>query len=71
MSTLLTPSLVRHLLTALGTLLVLIGLNKFVPIVDYLIANLDAIWAAVVTLVGAVTTILGYKKGREPQPPTP
>ena len=33
-------SLIRHTLTAIGTLLVFTGLNKHVPIVEYLTENL-------------------------------
>lgn len=58
-------STIRHILTALGVILGFIGLNKFVPIVDYLIQNLDALWAAILAIVGAITTILGFFKNKE------
>jgi len=55
-----TKSIIRHLLTALGFVLGLIGLNKFTGVVDYVIGNLDSIWSAILTLVGVVTSILGF-----------
>lgn len=59
-----TKSLIRHILTALGFVLGLVGLNKFTGVIDYLIQNLDTIWAAVLTLVGIVTSIFGFFKDR-------
>lgn len=59
-----TKSLIRHILTALGFVLGLVGLNKFTGVVDYLTQNLDTIWSAVTTLVGIVIGIYGYFKDR-------
>lgn len=59
-----TKSLIRHILTALGFVLGLVGLNKFTGVIDYLIQNLDAIWSAVLALVGFVTSIFGFFKDR-------
>ena len=36
-------SLIRHALTAIGTLLVLTGLNTWIPLVDLLTENLDSL----------------------------
>jgi len=55
-------SLIRHTLTAIGTLLVLIGVDKFIPLVEYLQTNLDGVVAAVSTLVGVFVTIVGFFK---------
>lgn len=60
-----TKSLIRHILTALGFVLGVIGLNKFVPLVDYLLANLDGIWAAITALVGVVVFVIGFFKNKE------
>lgn len=59
-----TKSLIRHILTALGFVLGLVGLNKFTGVIDYLIQNLDAIWSAVVALIGFVVSIFGFFKDR-------
>ena len=58
-------SLIRHTLTAIGTLLVLIGVDKFIPLVEYLQTNLDGVVAAVSTLVGVVVTIFGFFRDSE------
>lgn len=55
-----TRSLIRHILTALGTVVALIGLNGVVPIIDFLSENLDAVWDAVVVIIGFVTTMIGF-----------
>jgi hypothetical protein len=53
-------SLVRHALTALGTLLVFTGINKYVPLVEYLTENLDATVHAVEVLAGVVIAVYGF-----------
>jgi len=58
-------SLIRHTLTAIGTLLVLIGVDKFIPLVEYLQTNLDGVVAAVSTLVGVFVTIIGFFRDSE------
>lgn len=60
-----TKSLIRHALVAAGTIAALLGINVAVPILDYAIANLDALWAAVVAIVGIVTGIFGFFKNKE------
>lgn len=58
-------SLIRHTLTAIGTLLVLIGVDKFLPLVEYLQENLDGVVAAISTLVGVFVTIVGFFRDSE------
>lgn len=58
-------SLIRHALTALGTLLVLTGLNRFLPLVDYLTENLDATFQAGEVLIGLVVTVYGFFSGKK------
>lgn len=53
-------SLIRHLLTALGTVLTLVGLEQFSGALNYLVEQLDAIYSAALTLIGVITTIIGY-----------
>jgi len=60
-----TKSLIRHLLTALGTVVGLIGLNGFVPVLDFLAESLDQVWDSVVVVLGFVTTVLGFLKNKE------
>lgn len=55
-----TKSLIRHLLTAVGFVLGLIGLNQFTGVIDIIISNLDNIWGAIVAIVGVITTVIGY-----------
>jgi len=60
-----TKSLIRHVLTALGFVIGLVGLDKFIPVVSFLTTNLDGIWAAVTALVGFVTALAGFFKNKE------
>ena len=55
-----TKSLIRHLLTALGTVVALVGLNGWLPFLDFLTESLDVIWDAVVVIIGFVTAVYGY-----------
>ena len=58
-------SLIRHALTAIGTLLVFTGLNKFVPLVDYLTENIDSTVNAVEVLVGVVVAVGGFLRNKD------
>ena len=58
-------SVVRHALTAIGTLLVFFGLNSYVPLVDYLTENLDGTVQAVEVLVSFVLVVFGFLKNKE------
>lgn len=53
-------SLVRHALTAIGTILTLIGLNSTLPVIEFLQQSLDSVWDAVIVIVGFVTTVIGF-----------
>lgn len=55
-----TKSLIRHLITALSTVFIFVGLSKFTPILQYLIDNLDQVSAAITTLITVVTAIYGF-----------
>jgi hypothetical protein len=55
-----TKSLIRHILTALGFLLSALGVADAANVVDFLLADIDILWDAVLVLVGAVTTIAGF-----------
>lgn len=57
-----TKSLIRHILTALGTLVGVIGLESITGLITFLLDNLDAMWEAILTVVGFVTAILGFIK---------
>ena len=59
-----TKSLIRHLLTALGTLLVVFGLGKYTGAIDYLLGNLDSVWQAIIVIGGAITTVVGFFKDK-------
>ena len=57
-------SLIRHILTGLGVVLGFVGLNKYVPVIDFLQTNLEVVNSAVVTLVGFALTLFGFFKSR-------
>ena len=58
-------SLIRHALTAIGTLLVLTGLNTWVPLVDLLTENLDSVFSALEVLVGVGVAVAGFFRNKE------
>lgn len=58
-------SLIRHALTAIGTLLVLTGLNTWIPLVDLLTENLDAVFAAIEVLVGVGVAVFGFFRNKD------
>lgn len=57
-------SLIRHILTALGTILVFLGLGKYSGLVEFLINSLDGIFVAVTTIVGVGMQIWGFLKNK-------
>ena len=59
-----TKSLIRHILTALGTILAVIGLNSAIPIIDFLQDNLDGVWAALDVIIGFVIALIGFFNDR-------
>lgn len=61
----------RHLITALGVLLAFLGLDEYVPVITYLEGSFDGIYAAVMVLIGAITTVWGYLFGREDEEDVP
>lgn len=58
-------SVIRHAITAIGAVLTLLGIAKLSGLFEYLIANFDGIWAAIATIAGLITTILGFFKNPE------
>jgi len=58
-------SLIRHLLTAVGILLTLLGVDKLIPVVEYLQGNLDGLFAAITTFIGIVMTVIGFFKDKD------
>ena len=58
-------SLVRHLLTSLGSIALVTGFSKAVPILQWALENLDPLWAAGTVIGGGVTTLVGFLLGRK------
>lgn len=57
-------SLVRHTLTAIGTVLLVLGLGKYSGAIDYMLQNIDGVYAALMSIVGVFVNILGFFKNR-------
>jgi phage-related protein len=53
-------SIIRHGLTALGTILALIGLDGVVPVITFLQSSLDQVWDAIIVIIGFLTTLAGF-----------
>lgn len=62
-------SIIRHILTAIGAILTFIGLDEFTEIVTFLQNSLDGLWDAILLVVGVITTIIGFFKGRDSETP--
>lgn len=63
--TTISKSAVRHLLTAIGTLVALVGLNELLPVISFLQTSLDTVWEAVVIIIGFITALIGFFKDSE------
>lgn len=59
-----TKSLIRHILTAVGTIIALLGLTEWTALVDIFSTNLDPVWAAINTVVGFVMAVVGFFQNR-------
>ena len=66
-----TKSLIRHILTGLGSVLVFFGVTTMTDAIQYISENLDIIWEAGLTIVGFVTTVYGFFRDKERLEPTP
>lgn len=60
-----TKSLVRHILTALGFLLGALGIGDAAGAIEFVLADLDKIWDAILIIVGIVTAVIGFFKDKE------
>jgi len=57
-----SKSLIRHILTALGMILVALGLGKYSGVIDFALGNLDGVWQSISVIIGFVTTLFGFFK---------
>lgn len=57
-------STIGQVLVALGAVAVFLGLTKFSEVINYLLSNLDTVWAVGLTLVGFVAGLIGLIKGK-------
>ena len=57
-------SLVRHTLTAIGTVLLVLGLGKYSGAIDYMLQNIDGVYVALMSIVGVFVNIWGFFKNR-------
>lgn len=55
-------SLIRHIITGLGSILVFIGVSQFTDLSQWIIENFDVMWDTGATMVGFVLTIIGFVK---------
>lgn len=53
-------SALRHLITFVTTFGALIGLGAFIPALDFIGANLDAIWGAITFIISTITTLIAF-----------
>lgn len=58
-------STIRHILTALGTLLVVFGLTEMAGLVDLITDNLDAVFNSIEVIIGLIMAIIGFFKDKE------
>ncbi len=60
-----TASIVRHILTALGSMAVMLGLSKFTGVITYILDNMDSLIASITSIIGFVTTIWGFLQNKD------
>lgn len=60
-----TASLIRHMLTGLASILMVIGLGKYTGAINLIMDNMDGIMSAISTLAGVVLGVWGFFKGRK------
>lgn len=60
-----TKSLIRHFLTGLGSVLLVFGLANFAGAIDFVATELDTVWASGASIVGFVTTLVGFFRNKE------
>lgn len=58
-------SLVRHFLTALASILLVLGLAEWMGVVNFIINSLDALFVAGTTISSFVTGLVGFFKNSE------
>lgn len=59
------PSVIRHILTAIGVLMAAVGLGDYTGFLDLILDNLDAVWEAVMVIIGFITAIFGFRFKRD------
>lgn len=60
-----TKSLIRHILTALGTIMLFFNVPVLADIIQTISENLDQIFTYLTQIIGAVTALVGFFYGRE------
>ncbi len=60
-----TKSIIRHILTVLGTVVGFIGLKAWQPIIDFITSNLDGVWDAVKIIIGFATALIAFFSNKE------
>lgn len=60
-----TASIVRHILTALGSMAIVLGLSKFTGVITYVLDHMDEMVAAITSIIGFVTTIWGFLQNKD------
>jgi len=60
-----TKSLVRHILTALGTVLVLLGLGDAAGVIEFVNGELDTVNDAILVIVGFLTSVFGFLREKD------
>lgn len=60
-----TKSLVRHILTALGTVLVLLGLGDAAGVIEFVNGQLDIVNDAILVIVGFLTSVFGFLREKD------
>lgn len=60
-----TKSAIRHILTALLAIIGVFGLGELSGFIEIISLNLDAVWEAVLTIVGFVGSLIAFFKDKE------
>lgn len=60
-----TKSIIRHILTVLGTVVGFIGLKAWQPIIDFITSNLDGVWDAAKVIIGFATALIAFFSSKD------
>lgn len=60
-----TASMIRHLLTGIASVMLVLGLGKYTGVINYILDNMNDLIAALTSLSSIVVGIYGFFRGKK------